>query len=59
MGSSSNTSKTSAAKMEEKNKKQNKFIEEDGVKMKFIMKQSRISKKIDITHLKRPKYKWA
>ena len=57
MGSSSNTSKTSAAKMEEKNKKQNKFIEEDGVKMKFIMKQSRISKKIDITHLKRPKYK--
>ena len=57
MGSSSNTSKTSAAKMEEKNKKQNKFIEEDGVKMKFIMKQSRISKKIDITQLKRPKYK--
>ena len=57
MGSSSNTSKTSAAKMEEKNKKQNKFIEEDGVKMKFIMKQSRISKKIEITHLKRPKYK--
>ena len=57
MGSSSNTSKTSAAKMEEKNKKQNKFIGEDGVKMKFIMKQSRISKKIDITHLKRPKYK--
>ena len=57
MGSSSNTSKTSAAKMEEKNKKQNKFIEEDGVKMKFIMKQSRICKKIDITHLKRPKYK--
>ena len=57
MGSSSNTSKTSAAKMEEKNKKQNQFIEEDGVKMKFIMKQSRISKKIDITHLKRPKYK--